>query len=505
MFSRLVRDAAPFALLLAAPAFGQAADPPITPAELRAHIDQLASDAFQGRAPGTEGERLTINYIAEQYRSRGLEPAGDNGTWFQSIRMIERTPETHEVRWTANGRPASFDQRDIYLNGREAETSIADAPIIFAGHGARIPARGIDQLAGANISGAIVLILAQGPSIPDFPSLERRVQAVAQAGAAGVIVVTSVEWSRDRNRPSPAPPVPEVNVFPPVLGVMPVAAFQQLVAAGGGDAARLLNDQPGSSFRAVSLALRVSITARTRIQRFTTNNVVGRLRGSRSTGESILFLSHWDHLGICRPEGEADRVCNGAVDNASGIASLIEIAGRLGQGSRPVRDILFLATTAEEIGLRGAEYFAAHPTVPAGSIIAAVNMDTVALHPAGTPVAVLGRGLYPALDSAVDQVTAQLGRRPDTDDEANVMVRRQDGWKLNEAGIPTIMVGGSFSDMALLNAFLGSNYHRPSDQPGSTLVLDGAAEDATLLVALGRRLADPQGYRRPAAPQATGD
>jgi len=201
-------------------------------------------------------------------------------------------------------------------------------------------------------------------------------------------------------------------------------------------------------------------------------------------------------MGLCRPEGAPDRICNGAVDNASGVASLIEIAGGLARGARPARDILFMATTAEESGLVGATYFAAHPTVPLASIVAALNMDTVAIHQAGEQVAVMGRGV-PALDAVIDSTIADMGRRLDTDDEAAALIQRQDGWALTQAGVPAIMVGGSFSNMALLNAFLSGRYHGPDDQVDGALVLDGAAEDANLSVALARRLADPAIYQRP--------
>ena len=496
MFSSLFRAAALFLLILPAALAAQAVAP-IAPADLMRHIEVLASDDFQGRAPATEGERLTTAYIVEQFRQRGLEPAGEGGGWLQPVTLVERTPVRHDVQWSANGRPAPFHQADIYLLGREAQVRVSNAPVIFAAHGVRMPERGIDQLAGMDVTGAVVVILGQGPDVPDFPSLERRAQTVAQAGAAAVIVVTDLPWSRENNRPTTARPALDSSPFPQVVGLMPISALQALLTAGGQDLERLLNDQPGSSFRAVALPLRVSLEATTTVQRYTTNNVIGRVRGSGGTGQSVLFLSHWDHIGICRPEGTPDRICNGAVDNASGIASLIEIGGHLARQPRPPRDILFLATTAEESGLRGAEYFAAHPVVPAASIVAAINMDSVAIHRAGLPVATIGRGIAPALDRVVDSTVQAAGRQLDTDDEANVMVQRQDGWKLNQAGIPTIMVSGSFSDMDVLGAFLQGTYHKPNDEADGPLELGGAVEDANLLIALARRLADPAVYQRP--------
>lgn len=497
MFLRLLGAAAPLLLFLAASAAARA-DSPITPADLARHIDILAADDFEGRLPGTQGEARTVAYISEQLRARGVEPAGEQG-WFQQVDLVERTTRAQRASWSAGEAALPFDQAEISMQGRDAEVRIAGAPVIFAGHGVRLPAQGIDQLAGADVRGAVVLLLFDGPEVPGFPSYSERVRMVTEAGAAAAIglVGPDLSWpaiARIYRRPSDK--LAE-QAIAPVLGAMSLDAVQRLVEAAGGDFARLLDDQPGSSFRAVALPLRATLEVTTELRPYVSRNVVGRLRGRGGGGESLLFLGHWDHLGRCRPEGEADRICNGAVDNASGIAALIEIAGRLGRGRRPERDILFLATTAEEKGLLGAEHFARHPAAPLASLVAAINLDTIALHPAGEPVAVIGRGLAP-LDAAIAASVAAMGRRLDGDEEADRMVERQDGWALARAGVPAIMVGGSFADMARLEAFLSGPYHAPEDEPGPGLILDGAAEDANLLVALGRRLADPALYPAPA-------
>ena len=486
---------------VATPLAAQPAPAPIAPADLLRHIRVLAGDAFEGRAPGTAGERRTTGYIAARFRALGLEPAGDNGTWLQTLHLVERKPGSATARWTAAGRAVEIARGDLVLTGREARVRIADAALVFAGHGARLPDRGIDQLAGVDMRGKLVLILLQGPEIEGFPSAGERMLAVSEAGAAAVIAIAGddVAWEviaqgvREGTTEDPATPTPAL------YGIMPMAAAQRLVSAAGGDMARLLNDQPGSSFRAVALNARASLDVTTQIRRIDTSNVIGRLRGSRATGESLLLLAHWDHLGSCRPPGEADRICNGAVDNASGVASLIEIAGRLSARPRPPRDLLFMATAAEELGLLGATYFAEHPTVPLASIVAAVNMDTVAIHPAGEPVALMGRGT-PALDRVVEATIVDMGRRLDPDDEAAAFVQRQDGWALAQRGVPAIMVGGSFSNMAPLNAFLEGRYHGPDDEADGALMLDGAAEDANLIVALAGRLADPALYQRQQRP-----
>lgn len=480
MFKPLV----PLFLLFSGPLLAQPA--PIAPADLLRHIQALASDEFQGRAPGSDGERLTTDYVVRQFQARGLEPAGESGGWLQPMRIVETLPGTSRVRWTVRGQTAEVAPGDMVLTGNEPIATLSDAPVVFAGYGA--------GPAGADVRGAAVLILAESPQGRGLPPLRARVRALIDAGARAVIVVAGADlpWDvivRGFNRGSTRL---EAEAVPGITGIMPAAAVRRLL----GESARLLDTPPGPDFHAVALPVRVSMEVRTQINRFTTSNVAGRLRGSGSTGETLLFLAHWDHLGFCRPQGEPDRICNGAVDNASGVAMMIEVAGRLAQGPRPPRDILFLATTAEEEGLTGASYFAAHPTVPLDRIVAAVNMDTVAIQPAGSPVAVMGRGV-PALDAAIDATVAAMGRRLDTDDEAAELVQRQDGWAFTRAGVPAIMVGGSFSDMTLLNRFLEGRYHGPDDQADGQLVLDGAAEDANLTVALARRLADPATYPRP--------
>jgi len=502
MFKGLLRAAALLPLALATPLAAQAPSP-VTSADLLRHIRPLASDEFQGRAPGTEGERLTTAYIVEQFQARGLQPAGENGTWFQKMRLATRQPQTATVRWTGV-QPGQLTGDELVVTGREARETLANAPIVFAAHGARMPDRGIDQLAGADVRGAVVLILFDGPEVEGFPPIAERVRTVAAAGAAAVIVIVGPEvpWDQVRGVIRRGALRPDDTSVPRFSAVMPLASAQRLITGAGGNVDRLMNEQPGSSFRAVTLTGRASLDATTNVSRVETNNVVGRLRGSGTTGENVMLLAHWDHLGLCRAEGTPDRICNGAVDNASGIAALIEIAGQLSRGDRPVRDVIFLATTAEEVGLVGAGYFADHPTVPLNSILAAINMDTIAIAPAGTPVAIMRSGVA-GLDALVASTVTSEGRTLDPDDEAAALVRRQDGWALAQRGVPTLMIGGSFSNMQLLGRFLqNGRYHAPDDQADGQLVLDGAVEDTNLTIAIVRRLADPTVYQRPQpAPQ----
>ena len=498
MLPRFLMALAP---LLALPQAASAQTPPadaaITAADLRAHVDVLASDAFEGRKPATPGETLTTDYLVRELAARGLEPAAGNGSWLQPVAIAERGIGRHETRWVSNGRRIAVADEALVLTSRDARARIANAPVVFAGHGAVMPERGINQLAGADLRGAVALVLYEGPGVEGFPSFEERIRALADAGAIAVIGITAPDlpFAQVRRAATRGAIGLDGGALPEAYGVISWDAATGLFEGAGRNLQAMLDEQPGSSFRSVVLPVRASIDVMTEVRRYTTNNVVGRIRGTDSGGESVLLLGHWDHVGLCRPEGEADRICNGAVDNASGLATLIEAAERLA-AARPQRDILILATTAEEIGLLGAEHFARNPVVPASSIVAAVNVDTVAVHPSGLPVAMIGGTAE--MRALVGRISSTLGRGIDEDQEADLLAQRQDGWALTRNGIPTMMAGGSFSDMRRLGAFLNGNYHGPDDEPSPSLELDGAAEDASLLVALARAFADRSFYR-PAA------
>ena len=470
---------------------------PISESDLRRHVEILAGDRFEGRQPGTEGERLTTDYIVRELAARGVEPAAAGGNWLQPVALVERRAGNHRIGWRRGGRAIEVPADAVVLTSRDGAARIGGAPLVFAGHGAVMPERGIDQLAGADVRGAVVLILYEGPQVEGFPSFAKRLETLAAAGAVAVIGIVGPDlpWAQVRQAAAGGSVQLDQPGLPAAFGAMSWEGAAALAGGAGVELERLLNDQPGSSFRSVALPVSVDIEVRSQVRRFTSNNVVGRIRGSGANGESLLLLGHWDHLGICRPEGAADRICNGAVDNASGIAALIEAAARLRAGERPKRDVLILATTAEEMGLLGAEAFARSPPVPARSIVAGINVDTLAVAPAGTPVAVIGT--TPQMDLVIGRVASALGRRLDPDREADIMATRQDGWALTRNGIPTFMAVSNASDLGLLRAFLSGSYHGPDDEPSAAIEYGGAVEDANLLVALARAFADPAQYQAP--------
>jgi Zn-dependent M28 family amino/carboxypeptidase len=247
-------------------------------------------------------------------------------------------------------------------------------------------------------------------------------------------------------------------------------------------------DEP--DFRPVPLDLTASLEATSMPGSVRTYNLIARLPGRRPSAGVVLLLAHWDHFGTCAEPPATDLICNGAVDNASGLAVLTELAKRLSAGPRMDRDVYFLATTGEEWGLLGAQAFAENPPVPLDSIVAAFNLDTVAVAPAGSPVAIVGKGLTP-LEPGIAQVLAETHRTEGDEHLAQDYVRRQDGWALLQRDVPAVSVTSAFSQAAPLERYMTERYHQPSDEAHG-IELGGAADDLVLTAALVRYFADPQ-------------
>ena len=240
-----------------------------------------------------------------------------------------------------------------------------------------------------------------------------------------------------------------------------------------------------------TLSLSVTLEATTRETRIRTYNLIGKLPGKNPKDGAVLLVAHWDHFGICAEAPAEDLVCNGAIDNASGVASLTEVARRLQRGPRLDRDVYFLATTAEELGLLGAHAFAENPPLPLTSIVAAFNIDSNAIAPRGEPFAIVGKGMT-ALDPYIFEAAKKSRVKVLESDVANEYVRRQDGWALLQHDIPSVMVTTAYAKIARMERFFEGDYHRPSDDLGHKLELGGAAQDVAFLTDLARWFADPR-------------
>ena len=254
----------------------------------------------------------------------------------------------------------------------------------------------------------------------------------------------------------------------------------------------LLKQAEEDNFVPQPLDVTASLEATSTRREFTSYNVIGMLRGQVPQSGAVLLLAHWDHFGECGEEADEDRICNGAVDNASGIAVMLELARRLAGNGPHDRDIYVLATSAEEAGLLGARAFVAEPALPLESIVAAFNFDTVAVAPAGSPVGFVGEGRTP-LDNLVLEIMAQGERELGNREYAESFVRRQDGWALLEEGVPAVMLSTAFSSEIVLGPYLSSDYHRATDEVDK-VELGGAIDDLLLHEELVRRMADTSIY-----------
>ncbi|MCJ8157351.1 M20/M25/M40 family metallo-hydrolase [Sphingomonas sp. LaA6.9] len=461
----------------------------IAEANLRAHIAELASDAYEGRAPGTEGQTKTIAYIAEQFSKAGLMSAATDRPWFQTVALTERSVADASASFWHEGNAIALDPDDIALRSWQPRSSVKAAPVIFMGYG-------VDD-ALPDPAGKVVLLLRDAPADqPGMSDFADRRNALLRRGAVAVIGIagggSAFESLRRGYRRGGTTLASAAT--PGIDGVMTLDAAAAIFHAAGIEIAAVVDAAGKPDFAGRTLAIQSDLAVDMNVRRYESFNVIGKIAGRVPDKGAVLITGHWDHLGICRTEGEKDRTCNGAVDNASGIALMIEVARKLRFGPRLDRDIYFIATTAEEKGLLGARAFVERPVVPLDSIQAVLNVDTVALAPRGTPIAVIGRG--GKLDAPVARAAALMGRTIDGDGDADEYFGRQDGAVFSEKGIPAVMLVSAFSDKARLDAYLSTAYHAPGDELTDVIELGGAAEDAAFHVVLARMLANPKEYSR---------
>ncbi len=468
----------------------------VTEEQLRAHIAILASDDFEGREPGTPGEKKTIEYIAGEWKKSRLIPAAKDGSWFEPVALVERSIGSAETSFYNKGRKLRFADSEILLTGTEADYQNGSLPVFFAGYGVNAKGNPVGDVAGK-----LVLMFAGGADyLPvDKRSPRARREILVKAGAQAVVLIADSaaagSWpALRRQMGSSGLALQAREIRAPLQGAVSAEFAVGLATAAAQDWDRISMAAATEDFAGIDFGITADVKVTTNVRRFNSYNVIGKIPGKKKNLGAVLYMGHWDHLGLCRPEGDADRICNGAVDNASGIAVLAEVARALGR-KRHDRDIYFIATTAEESGLLGAYSFADNPVIPLGDIVAALNIDTIAIAPRRSKVAIIGRGTT-KLDGIIETVARGLKREIEPSNDANAFIRRQDGWALAEKGVPALMVGGSFADMKKLQVFLSGDYHGPGDELTGNTELGGAAEDTDLHIALGKYFASGRKYSR---------
>lgn len=454
-------------------------------ADLAAHIGVLASDDFEGRAPGTAGETKTLKYLVDTWQAAGLEGGTNNpaNPWLARVEVAGSVPAESSVQFYRGGRAIALPDGSVVAYSSGRRVLLDKAPLLFVGKQYR-------ELDRAELTGRVAVMLQ------DHPDHSEQREALLDRGASAVLAILPRDGDLSgiaAQRHAGSYRLADDSDGSLLDGYLTPTAAGALVGKDRFERLRDGSDIPG--FKPVPLPVSVSIEATATPSEVATHNLIGRLPGTRPELGAVLLAAHWDHFGTCAAAPMEDLICNGAVDNASGVAVLTELARRLAAGPPLERDVYFLATTAEEWGLLGARAFADDPPIPLETIVAAFNIDSIAIAPRGAPVVVVGAGLTP-LDGPIRQIIAGQGRKLGDGALAANFLRRQDGWVLLQRDVPTVMVSSAFADRARLEPYTADRYHLPSDQIEG-IELGGAAQDLLLHLDLVRFFADGDSYAPP--------
>jgi Zn-dependent M28 family amino/carboxypeptidase len=502
---------------------------PISPERMSSIVKTLASDAFEGRGPGTQGEAKTIAWLAEQFKALGLEPAGPNHSWFQTVPLLHTQLDRGGTASFSLGEqsvPLRFPD-DIYLNTvRETEQArIEKAPVVFVGYGVNAPERGWDDFKGVDLRGKVALFLVNDPDFeaaPGEPATGKfggqamtyygrwtyKYEEAARRGAIGALIVHETAAAGYGWATVQAPGgenyalVPAPGAQPPVLlqGWIQRPVAEDLFRRAGLDfeAAKRQARSPG--FRPIDLGARFSADFGVATRRVESHNVLAKITGAKRPDETILFGAHWDAYGLGAPDVRGKRVRPGAADDGLGLAGILEIARAFKAGPRPDRTLLFAAWTAEERGLLGSEYFAASPLARPETMAADITLDT--LEPLGPSrdVILIGRG-QSALEDRMARLAAAQGRTvtPDTHPERGLFYRA-DHFSAAKRGVPVLLLmalgagpdlvnGGRAAGDRWVSDYTAHCYHQTCDEWRPDWDLRGAAQDVALAYAIGRELA----------------
>ncbi len=489
---------------------------------LASHTRTLASDPFEGRAPASAGERRTLDYLARSFGEAGLAPAGAEG-WFQSVPLvsIEADPDMRlEVDGAGRRLTLAYGADFIAWTKRVIDASALDrSQLVFVGYGIVAPEYGWDDYAGLDASGKTVVILVNDPGFATgdaglfngramtyYGRWTYKYEEAARQGAAGVLIVhepmaAGYPWevvTGSWSGPQFGLVAEDANLSrPAVEGWLSLEAANTMFARAGLDLEALKGEASRTGFRPISLGLDASVEIRNQVTRSSSSNVLALVEGSERPDEYVVYMAHWDHLG--RDDRlEGDPIYNGAVDNATGTAGLLEIAEAFSSlRPAPARSVLFLALTAEEQGLLGSDFYAEQPRYPLERTVAAINMDGLNTVGPMRDITVIGLGSS-ELDDELAEVAARAGRviRPDPEPEKGFYYR-SDHFNFARRGVPALFVSGGIDHVEggedhgrrMRAAYTAERYHKPSDEFDETWDLRGAVDDLRLLFEVGYRLA----------------
>jgi Zn-dependent M28 family amino/carboxypeptidase len=500
---------------------------------LAATVQSLSSDAFEGRGPATPGETKTIDYIAKQMQAAGLAPGGDleNGKrgWTQAVPLARfQITGTPEIELVVAGKSQKLTQgTEIALRAAQdgsRRVDITHAPLVFVGYGVTAPERHWDDFKGVDLKGKIAVALVNDPDYAtgkgDFGGKAMtyygrwtyKYEEAARRGALGLLIVhetkpASYGWPTVKNS--------NTNAQFDIVRDDPAAAHPRLEGWIQRDLAVSLFKRAGLDFEAQKKLAQtrafkpVTLKGETfsahyavAVDQITSHNVVGKVTGSTYPDETIIYSAHWDHLGVGAPDATGDRIYNGAVDNATGIAALLEMGRAFAHAPRPQRSVVFLAVTAEEKGLLGSEYYASHPLYPLATTVADINTDALSPQGAARDFSISGSARLGLLDDLIAVAKRHdLKFTPDSHPEAGYFFR-SDHFSFAKRGVPALsfgsgedlVEGGKAAGEAQARAYTRKHYHQPSDEFQSGWTFAGMAHDLPVLYDLGIQLADSRAW-----------
>ncbi len=513
------------------PAVPLAALPKVDPAAILEMTRKMSSDEFQGRAPGTAGEDATVGYLETRFKELGLAPGNPDGTYIQRVPLVGITgAEAKPLTITKRGETGTLKWRDevvAWSRHVAGGASIDQSEVVFAGYGVEAPEYGWDDFKGTDVKGKTIVVLVNDPPVPDpadSAKLDPKVfggsamtyygrwtykfEEGARKGAAAVLIVhetlpagypfSVVQGNLNEKFDLVAPDqnMGKANIE----GWITLDAARKLFEMGGQDFDALKKQAVGKDFKPVALGLKASMGIRNKLRTIDSRNVVAKLEGGDPAlkDEFVVYTAHWDHLGVGQPVN-GDKIYNGALDNASGVATVLEIARALKQAQpRPKRSFLFLMVTAEEKGLIGSEYYSLNPLYPLAKTAADINIDTINQWGKTKDISVIGLGASD-LDDYLRQAAQEQGRtiRADPEPEKGSYYR-SDHFNFAKQGVPALDPNAGVDYIgkaaewgkAKRDEYTDKDYHAPSDEVKADWDLSGAAEDAQLLLAVGYRVAN---------------
>jgi Zn-dependent M28 family amino/carboxypeptidase len=506
-----------------APSSGTAAaEPRISQETLTRVTRDLSDDRFGGRAPATPGEELTVSYLIQEFQRAGLQP-GNNGSWTQDVPLVEiNATNNPQLRVTGGAQPITLNYRaDMVAASYRAQPRVSfdNSQMVFVGYGINAPERGWNDYEGVDVRGKTVIILVNDPdwespttqgtfngkAMTYYGRWTYKYEEAARQGAAAALIVhdtrpASYGWMTVENSWTG----PQLYMDDGQGGANQTAAngwlqneaARRLLASAGQDLDALTRRAQQRGFRAVPLNLRASMTIDNAIRRQASKNVIGILPGTTRPNDYVLYTAHWDHLGTCTETGE-DRICNGALDNASGTAALVALAQAHAQAGRPERTLVFLAVTAEESGLIGSAYYAANPVFPLARTVGGINIDGLQLAGLSRDYIAIGAGKS-ELDQYLQRAIQPLGLTlvPEPSPEAGYYYR-SDHFSFAKHGVPMLYAeggenlvnGGPEAGAAWARDYRTNRYHGVKDEFDPSWDWSGAVRDVQIYYRIGRQLA----------------